>query len=139
VSTGEFSFCIDNKPNIRSYFASELTSPDDSDTDILSMLRDEDFQNEMQEFDELAQYYYDYYQENIDASSDSISLYMSGSTAASMLSAAGFTITRANFAELAASLGELAGIGRPVAAAVVVAIILVLHMRHNQCCFEFRC
>jgi len=121
-------------------FASELDSSNDSDTEISTMLSDEDFQNEMQELDELAQYYYDYYQENgeypsedtaneyyqenIDASSDSIALYMSGSTAASMLSAAGFTITTSNFAELAASLGELAGIGGPVAAAVVVAIII---------------
>lgn len=105
-------------------FASQLSEDYIVDEGYETLLEDEDFQASLAELDELAQQYYDYYQEYGEYPSSDTELYISANTAINYLNTAGFAITSSAFAELAASLGSLAGIGTALPAVIVVCIIL---------------
>lgn len=104
--------------------AGQLTEDYIADESYETLLEDEDFQAGLAELDELAQQYYDYYQEYGEYPSSDTELYISANTAINYLNSAGFAITASSFAELAASLGSLAGIGTALPAVIVVCIIL---------------
>ena len=104
--------------------ADQLTEDYIADESFEALLEDEDFQAGLAELDELAQQYYDYYQEYGEYPSSDTELYISANTAINYLNSAGFAITASSFADLAASLGSLAGIGTALPAAIVVGIII---------------
>lgn len=105
-------------------FAAQLSNDYTDNESYETLLEDEDFQASLAELDELAQQYYDYYQEYGEYPSSDTELYISANTAINYLNTAGFAITSSAFAELAASLGSLAGIGTALPAVIVVCIIL---------------
>ncbi len=105
-------------------FASQISDDYIVDESYEILLEDEEFQASLAELDELAQQYYDYYQEHGEYPSYDVELYISANMAIDYLNAAGFAITASSFAELAASLGSLAGIGSALPAAIVVGIII---------------
>lgn len=105
-------------------FASQISDDYIVDESYEILLEDEEFQASLAELDELAQQYYDYYQEHGEYPSYDVELYISANMAIDYLNAAGFAITASSFAELAASLGSLAGIGSALPAVIVVCIIL---------------